>query len=70
MTTALPHLRPVRADDAAAVLAAFTSHPDMERQGDVTTLDQAQNLLARLTDPDGPQPSPTGSPTNSAAWSA
>lgn len=35
-------LRPVGEEDAPAVLAAFTSAPDMARQGDVTDLDTAQ----------------------------
>lgn len=35
-------LRPVRESDAPAVLAAFSSNADMARQGDVTTLEQAE----------------------------
>ena len=52
MTSSSPHhLRPVRADgaDATAVLDAFRSAPDMERQGDVTDLESATRYLAWLT---------------------
>ncbi|WP_106508048.1 1,4-dihydroxy-2-naphthoyl-CoA synthase [Brachybacterium timonense] len=42
------HLRAVTVDDAPAVLDVFSSHPDMERQGRVTTLAEAQALTARL----------------------
>lgn len=38
-------LRPVRADDAEAVLAAFTAHPDMARQGEVGTPEQARTYV-------------------------
>lgn len=38
-------LRPVRADDASAVLAAFASHPDMRRQGDVDSLEDAERQV-------------------------
>lgn len=38
-------LRPVRAEDAPAVLAAFASHPDMRRQGDVDTLEDAERQV-------------------------
>ena len=34
-------LRPLRADDAADVLAAFDSDPGMARQGTVTTIAEA-----------------------------
>lgn len=42
------HLRAVTVDDAPAVLDVFSSHPDMERQGRVTTLAESQALTARL----------------------
>lgn len=51
MKSVEPYLRPVRANDATAVLAAFTSHPDMARQGAVTTLAEAEAYLARILDP-------------------
>ncbi|MCT1776788.1 GNAT family N-acetyltransferase [Brachybacterium sp. p3-SID957] len=38
-------LRPVGAADADAVLAAFTSHPDMARQGEVETIEQARTYV-------------------------
>lgn len=41
-------LRPVRAADAPAVLAAHRSSPDMARQGTVTTLEQAEEQVAWL----------------------
>lgn len=41
-------LRPVRADDARAVLDAFASAPDMARQGDVTDLRTAQEYVEWL----------------------
>ena len=44
-------LRPVREDDAAAVLEAFASAPDMARQGEVTTLAQARQQVAWLLAP-------------------
>lgn len=47
-TTPAVHLRPVRSDDAPAVLEAFASHPDMARQGDVTTLSEAEAQVAWL----------------------
>lgn len=43
-----PRLRPLRADDAADVLAAFTSAADMARQGDVSDLASAVSYLQRL----------------------
>ncbi|WP_278234626.1 GNAT family protein [Isoptericola sp. AK164] len=52
--TDAPVLRPLTADDAEAVLAAFRSAPDMARQGTVTTPQEAERYVARLTDPDGP----------------
>lgn len=47
-------LRPVRASDAPAVLDAFASAPDMARQGQVTTVEEAERYVARLTG-EGPQ---------------
>lgn len=47
-------LRRLRSDDAQDVLDAFRSHPDMARQGEVTTLEQAQEYVDRLVDPEGP----------------
>lgn len=47
-------LRELREDDAADVLAAFSSSPDMVRQGDVTSLDDAGGYVARLAAPAGP----------------
>lgn len=38
-------LRAVRPADAKAVLAAFTANPDMARQGEVGTLDQARTYV-------------------------
>lgn len=45
------HLRPVRHDaaEAAAILEAFTSAPDMARQGEVTGADSARTYLDWLT---------------------
>lgn len=45
-------LRPVRAEDAPAVLAAHRSAPDMARQGTVTDLDEARQQVAWLLAPD------------------
>lgn len=45
------HLRRLRAADAHAVHAAFTSNSDMARQGDVQTLVDAERYVARLIDP-------------------
>lgn len=59
--SALPHdgappvLRRLRADDAPAVLAAFVSAPDMARQGDVTTADEAERYVAHLLEPGAPR---------------
>ncbi|MGP5714941.1 hypothetical protein ACTXO9_03565 [Brachybacterium tyrofermentans] len=51
MSTPSHLLRPVRPDDGPAVLAAFASSPDMARQGDVTSLPQAQEMIAWLDAP-------------------
>lgn len=45
-------LRPVRRDDAEAVLAAYLSAPDMARQGTVTTLAQAREQVDWLLEAD------------------
>lgn len=45
------HLRPVREDDAPALLDVYASAPDMARQGTVTTLAQAQEQVAWLLSP-------------------
>lgn len=42
-------LRPVRTDDAPDVLTAFSSAPDMARQGDVTDIAGARRLVDWLT---------------------
>lgn len=47
-------LRRLRAEDAAAVLDAFLSAPDMARQGEVTTAAEAEAYVSRLIDPAGP----------------
>ena len=44
-------LRPVREADAAAVLEAFGSAPDMARQGDVADLASAQEYVGWLQEP-------------------
>lgn len=44
-----PTLRPLRVEDASAVLAAFSSATDMARQGDVSSMDAAVTYLQRLT---------------------
>src|SRR5699024_2703136 len=41
-------LRRLRHDAAGDVLAAFTSNPDMARQGEVATLDDADRYVANL----------------------
>lgn len=46
-----PLLRPVRAEDAEAVRAAFAT-PDMERQGSVTDLASAHDWIEQATAPD------------------
>lgn len=51
MSTPSHRLRPVHRDDAPAVLAAFASSPDMARQGDITSLPQAQEMIAWLDAP-------------------
>ncbi|WP_062076754.1 GNAT family N-acetyltransferase [Demequina globuliformis] len=55
MTASTAHfpyaLRPLVAGDAADVLAAFTSHPDMARQGDVASFADADRYIAGLTAP-------------------
>ena len=51
--TAPPTLRPLHADDAAAVLSAFRSDQAMSRQGTVTTSEEAEEYVHRLTDPGG-----------------
>lgn len=43
-----PYLRPLRSDDASAVLAAFASNNDMQRQGDVATLADAERYVSTL----------------------
>lgn len=50
---ALPGLRRLRSGDARDVLSAFRSHPDMARQGRVTTIEHAQQYVDRLVDPEG-----------------
>lgn len=47
-------LRPLREDDAEDVLGAFTSSPDMSRQGDVTTKPEAIAYVQALTSPGAP----------------
>lgn len=42
------YLRPLRFDDAVAVLNAFRSAPDMARQGDVETFEEAQSYVDKL----------------------
>lgn len=49
-----PVLRRLREDDAADVLAAFASAPDMTRQGPVTDLDNAIDYVQRLSALGGP----------------
>ena len=49
-----PLLRRLTPEDAPDVLAAFASHPDMARQGDVTTLEAAKMYVARLLGPESP----------------
>lgn len=44
-------LRPLRADDAGDVLAAFRSNPDMDRQGDVATVADAERYVSALVAP-------------------
>lgn len=47
-------LRRLRQSDAPAVHQAFTSNPDMARQGVVTTAEEASAYVARLMDPGSP----------------
>lgn len=46
------HLRRLQSTDASTVQAAFASNPDMQRQGDVQSLDDAQEYVSRLIAPD------------------
>ncbi|QRV01939.1 GNAT family N-acetyltransferase [Arcanobacterium phocisimile] len=43
-------LRKIEQSDATAVLAAFRSHPDMKRQGDVSTIDEAHRYISQFTE--------------------
>lgn len=43
-----PTLRRLRTSDVTAVLDAFLSAPDMARQGDVTTLADAERYVGKL----------------------
>ena len=43
----MPHLRPLRASDAPAVLAAFAGDPQMARQGTVREVAEAQAYVGR-----------------------
>jgi RimJ/RimL family protein N-acetyltransferase len=52
--SARPSLRRLRAQDVAAVLDAFASHPDMARQGDVTSSAEAAQYVDRLIAPNSP----------------
>lgn len=45
-----PRLRRLRVSDAEAVLAAFASNADMERQGHVSSLDDAHAYVSRLVE--------------------
>lgn len=54
MTSSEPKLRRLRSGDAEAVYRAFISNPDMVRQGDITTLDDARRYVDQLEDPDSP----------------
>lgn len=47
-----PHLRPSRVGDEGDVLTAFLSNPDMERQGNITSLAEATEYVANLVDSD------------------
>lgn len=47
-------LRPLAARDADAVLAAFHSDPDMQRQGTVRDAREARDYVVGLLDPDRP----------------
>ncbi|MCO1338761.1 GNAT family N-acetyltransferase [Kocuria polaris] len=48
-------LRPLWESDAAEVLAAFRSNPDMARQGEVASLEDAERYVRALLRPDGHQ---------------
>lgn len=54
MSVASPALRRLRRADAPSVLAAFASNPDMARQGDVSTLAEAERYVSRLVESDSP----------------
>lgn len=45
-------LRPLRTDDAADVLAAFSDDPEMERQSDVHDLVSAAKYIETISDAD------------------
>nr|WP_209044311.1 GNAT family protein [Brevibacterium marinum] len=45
-------MRRLRRADAPSVLAAFMSNPDMARQGDVSTLAEAERYVSRLVKSD------------------
>ncbi len=47
---ASPTLRRLCTRDAPAVLAAFTASPDMARQGDVRTLEDAERYVQHMSD--------------------
>ncbi|GAB2520303.1 hypothetical protein GCM10027064_17300 [Microbacterium petrolearium] len=47
-------LRPLRRDDAGGVLAAFRSNADMARQGEVTTVAEAERYVGNLLAPESP----------------
>jgi RimJ/RimL family protein N-acetyltransferase len=51
---ATPTLRRLRAEDAPDVLTAFESNEDMSRQGDVSSLTDAEAYVARLIADDSP----------------
>ena len=49
--TSQAHLRPLRDDDAAAILDAFQSDPEgMSRQGDVVDDESARRYIQRFAD--------------------
>jgi len=47
-------LRPLTAEDAPEVLAAFRSNPDMDRQGRVSTLEEAERYVSNLVSAESP----------------
>lgn len=47
-------LRPLAVGDAPEVLEAFRSNPDMDRQGRVTTLEEAERYVEKLVTGDSP----------------